>query len=98
MFYTDAVLAIAATHNKWGRAHSKLGELEKAVHHDNRALTIYMERFGPGHNGVAKSCNNVGSVHDELGDLEKSKRLLSPCTEHLSEKLQSKSPKTHHYL
>ena len=57
-----------------------------------------MERFGPGHNGVAKSCNNVGSVHDELGDLEKSKRLLSPCTEHLSEKLQSKSPKTHHYL
>ena len=73
MFQPDAVLAIAATHNKLGNAHSKLGELEKAVHHYNRALTIYMERFGPGHNGVAKSCNNVGSVHDELGDLEKQK-------------------------
>ena len=35
-----------------------------------------MERFGPGHNGVAKSCNNVGSVHDELGDLEKAKGYL----------------------
>ena len=73
VFQPDAVLAIAATHNKLGSANSKLGELEKAVHHYNRALTIYMERFGPEHNGVAKSCNNLGSVHDELGDLEKAK-------------------------
>ena len=98
MFYTDAVLAIAATHNKWGRAHSKLGELEKAVHHDNRALTIYMERFGPGHNGVAKSCNNVGSVHDELGELEKAKGYFHRALNIRLKKLQSKSPKTHHYL
>ena len=73
VFQPDAVLAIAATHNKLGSTNSKLGELEKAVHHYNRALTIYMERFGPEHNGVAKSCNNLGSVHDELGDLEKAK-------------------------
>ena len=76
VFQPDAVFAIAATHNKLGSANSKLGELAKAAHHYNRALTIYMERFGPEHNGVAKSCNNLGSVHDELGELEKAKRYF----------------------
>ena len=67
---------LATAYNNLGSAYGDLGDHEKALEYQLKALEICEQVLPPTHPDLAHSYNNVGGVYGELGDREKALEYL----------------------
>ncbi|MEL7833406.1 serine/threonine-protein kinase [Fodinibius sp. Rm-B-1B1-1] len=77
--YTDSLYIAADASNSLGRYNSlsnfaevkvKLGEYEKALKYNKKALDFYRELYDGDHINIATALNKIGNIHQRLGNHE----------------------------
>ena len=67
---------LATAYNNLGSTYGHLGDQEKALEYQLKALAIREQVLPPTHPDLAVSYNNVGYTYDDLGDQEKALEYL----------------------
>jgi tetratricopeptide (TPR) repeat protein len=68
-------VSVADTYLRMGVVEQKLGNLDKSLELNEKALEIYLNGYGPSHVSVAMTQDNIASVLRQQGKLEESLKM-----------------------